>query len=69
MLYYILGFTWFRGKCGVLRRWRSVTTLRQIDQLVFVSALWGVVSCTAVAFLLYYSLIDQVGEERAALGN
>ncbi len=25
--------------------------------------------CTAVAFMLYYSLIDQIGEERAALGN
>ena len=25
--------------------------------------------CTAVTFMLYYSLIDQVGEERAALGN
>ncbi|MDQ3636600.1 MAG: DMT family transporter, partial [Actinomycetota bacterium] len=25
--------------------------------------------CTALTFLLYYSLIAQVGEERAALGN
>ena len=26
-------------------------------------------ACTALTFLLYYSLISQVGEERAALGN
>lgn len=26
-------------------------------------------ACTAVAFMLYYSLIAQVGEERAAFGN
>ena len=25
--------------------------------------------CTALAFTLYYSLIDQIGEERAAIGN
>ena len=25
--------------------------------------------CTALTFLLYYSLIAQVGEEQAALGN
>ena len=25
--------------------------------------------CTAVAFMLYYSLIDQIGEQRAALAN
>ena len=25
--------------------------------------------CTALAFMLYYSLIDQIGEERAALSN
>jgi drug/metabolite transporter (DMT)-like permease len=26
-------------------------------------------ACTALTFMLYYSLIDQIGEERAALGN
>lgn len=25
--------------------------------------------CTALAFMLYYSLIDQIGEEKAAIGN
>ncbi len=47
-----------------------VTADREVPgaRAVVVVIVLGLV-CTALTFLLYYSLISQVGEERAALGN
>lgn len=48
----------------------AVTASREVPgaRVVVAVILLGLV-CTALAFTLYYSLIDQIGEERAAIGN